>query len=120
MIRIIDFDIDDIKISAETESLKTRTPVRMSDYDAEIFPGVSVTSDEAAPQIKTKSDPLMQQLTHLWKLMRELRKEQSSRHHEETAPFRAASSTSSSGSLSDNENPNNLLLDSIDSKVQFS
>ena len=51
----------------------------------------------------------MQQLTHLCELMRELRKEQTSRHHEETAPFRAASSTSSSDSLSDNENPNNFF-----------
>ena len=55
-----------------------------------------------------------QQLAHLCKLMRELNNEKANRCHEETSSFRVASSTSSSGSRSDNGIPECTVLNSTE------
>ena len=93
MKKTIGTETDEIKSSTETESLIENASSKMS--------SVCVTSEEVAWQIKAVTDPLTQKLAHLCILMRELKNEQINRRHEETASFRAARSTSSSGSHSD-------------------
>ena len=92
----------DLYSSTGTENSIELTPRRMSDHGLEASPSVSVTSEEIAGEIQAVAVPLSQQLAHLCDLMRELRKEQVNRRHEETASFRAASSSKSSSGRSDN------------------
>ena len=63
---------------------------------------VSVTSEEVARQIKAATDPLTQQLAHLYESMQELKNEQAHRRHEETASSRTASTSAGSTNRSDN------------------
>ena len=85
---------DDVETSTETESFIAVTPRRASDCEAENSSSVSVTSDEVAWPIRAVTDLLTQQLAHICNLMRELKNEHANRRHEDTASFRAASSTS--------------------------
>ena len=73
----------------------------MSDHETGNSTSVSVMSEEVAWQIKAVFDSLTQELTHFCKLLRELRDEQFTRCHEQTASFRAACSSSCSSSRSD-------------------
>ena len=89
-------ETDEFDSNAETEILIENTPRRMSDHKIETSRSVSVTR-----QIKAATDPLTQQLAHLFQLMQELRNEQAHRRHEETASSRSAISSSGSAGRSD-------------------
>ena len=85
----------------ETESLLGHDPKRMSDPEYETSSGEVVTSEDVERQIRAVTDPLTQQLAHLYELMKELRDAQTHRRQEETASSRTVSSSSSSTRRSD-------------------
>ena len=87
--------------STETENLLEHAPRRMSNPENQTSSSVSVTSEEVARRIKAVTDPLIQQLTHLCELMRELRNEQPHRRHEETASSRTVSASTGNVGRSD-------------------
>ena len=84
MKKFIGTETDDIENSTETESLIANAPSRMSNHKTENFSSVSVAPEEVAPLIKAVTDPLTQQLTHLFEFIRELNIKQANRRHEET------------------------------------
>ena len=102
MERTISVETEDIGSSTETESLIENTPRKMSEYEIEASPSVSVTFAEAFRQIRAVTDPLSPQLARLFKLMRERKNEQANNFHEETASSRTASSSAGSGGRFDN------------------
>ena len=100
----------DIDTSTETENLRENIPRRKSDHKMETSTSVSITSEAVDRQIRAVIDPPSQQLAHLCELMRELKNEQSNRRYKQTASSRVASSSSGSGSWSDNVFKTNHLL----------
>ena len=68
--------MDDVESSTETESPTANTPKRKSDYEAENFFSVCVTSEEDVRHIRTETVSLTQQLDHFCDLMLELKNEQ--------------------------------------------
>ena len=85
MKRTIGTEPEDTDSSFKAENLVTKTPGGISDHEVKNSSSLSVMAGEAAWQNKVVTDPLTQQLAHLWELMRELKNKQSSRPHEETA-----------------------------------
>ena len=75
-------EIDETDSSTDTESLIDIIPKKMSDHEVETSPSVSVTSEKFARQIKPATDPLTQQLAHLFELLQELGSEIGARRHE--------------------------------------
>ena len=101
MKRTICTETGDIESIVETESFIANTPGRMSNHENEKPSSVSITGEEVARPIRAVTDLLKQQSAHLCELMRELKKEQTNRRHEETTCFKATSSWSVTDSRSD-------------------
>ena len=84
MIRTVITETEDTDSSSESDSLVINIPCRMSYKEVENSSSVSVTSGDVVQQIRAVTDPLVQNLEHLFEFMRELRNEQCSRRHEQS------------------------------------
>ena len=101
MKRSVAVETEETNSSTETESLLKHTPKRMSDRENATWTSESVTSEDVVRQIRAVTNPLTQELAHLWEVMKELRDERAHRRHEQTASSRAASTSTGSASWSD-------------------
>ena len=102
MKRCVEVETEEIDSSTETEILPEHIPRRMSDPKNKTSTSESVTCEDVGHQIRATTDPLTQQLAHLWELTKELRDQQAHRSHEETALSGATSSTTGGTGRSDN------------------
>ena len=80
----------DTDSSTEIERLIINTPSRLSEQEVQNSKSASVMSEEVACQMKAITDPLTQQLAHLYQVLHELKNEQASRRHQDASSFKTA------------------------------